>query len=42
MTDIGYYTIPVIASWRGIEAQTQAELDKAMAQSGQKAGEEFG
>jgi Transglycosylase-like domain len=42
MADIGYYTLPVIPSFRGIEAATQAELDKAMAESGKKAGEEFG
>jgi hypothetical protein len=39
--DIGYYTLPVIPSFRGIESATQDALDKAFRDSGKKAGEAY-
>lgn len=42
MSDIGYYTLPVIASFRGITGQVQDQLDKAFKTSGTSAGKIMG
>src|ERR1700751_1889148 len=41
MPDIGYYTLPVIPSFKGIESATQDALDKAFAESAQKTGKTY-
>lgn len=41
MPDIGYYTLPVIPSFKGIEAATQAALDKAFSDSAKRAGKVY-
>lgn len=38
MPDIGYYTLPVLASFRGITGQVQSDLDKAFKGAGASAG----
>lgn len=38
MPDIGYYTLPVIPSFKGITAQVQSDLDKAFKGAGAAAG----
>ena len=42
MADIGYYTLPVILSFKGIDAQVNAELGKALEPAAKKAGEKAG
>jgi hypothetical protein len=41
MPDIGYYTLPVIPSFRGIESATQDQLDAAFRDSGRRAGQAY-
>lgn len=41
MPDIGYYTLPVIPSFKGIESATQDALDKAFRDSATKAGQAY-
>jgi hypothetical protein len=41
MPDIGYYTLPVIPSFRGIESATQDQLDSAFRDSGRRAGQAY-
>ena len=38
MPDIGYYTLPVIPSFRGVEGRVNRDLDRAFGRSGTSAG----
>lgn len=40
--DIGYYTLPVIPSFRGIEGKVNADLNKAFGSQGTAGGQMFG
>lgn len=42
MSDIGYYTLPVLPSFRGITADIQSQLDKAFKGAGENAGKIMG
>ena len=42
MPDIGYYTLPVILSFKGIDAQVNKELGDKLKPAAKKAGEDAG
>ena len=41
-SDIGYYTLPVIVSFKGIDAQVEDKLGKSIQDLGKKTGEQLG